>query len=72
MNDAAIADALARDPQTSDDVYRSAVATALAAERARAIAQLGERGIGVVDVPAQDLTLALLDAYVTIKSRGLI
>jgi len=72
MNDAAIADALARDPQTTTDVYRSAVATALAAERARAIALLGQRGIGVVDVPARDLTIALLDAYVTIKTRGLI
>jgi len=72
MNDAAIADALARDPQTSAEVYRSAVATALAAERARAIALLGQRGIGVVDVPARELTIALLDAYVTIKTRGLI
>jgi len=72
MNDAAIADALARDPQTTSDVYRSAVATALAAERARAIALLGQRGIGVVDVPARELTIALLDAYVTIKTRGLI
>jgi uncharacterized protein (DUF58 family) len=72
MNDAAIADALAREPQTSADVYRSAVATALAAERARAIALLGQRGIGVVDVPARELTIALLDAYVTIKTRGLI
>jgi uncharacterized protein (DUF58 family) len=72
MNDAAIATALDRDPQTTSDVYRSAVATALGAERARAIALLGERGIGVVDVPARDLTIALLDAYVTIKTRGLI
>jgi uncharacterized protein (DUF58 family) len=72
MNDAAIADALAREPQTTTDVYRAAVATALAAERARALGLLGQRGIGVVDVPARELTIALLDAYVTIKTRGLI
>jgi uncharacterized protein (DUF58 family) len=72
MNDAALADALTAEPDSAGAVYRAAVATALAAERERAIALLGRRGIGVIDVPARDLTIALLDAYVTIKSRELL
>jgi uncharacterized protein (DUF58 family) len=72
MNDAALEDAREREPQAVSDVYRAAVATTLAAERARAVALLRGRGIGVVDVPARDLTLALLDTYVDIKARSLL
>jgi uncharacterized protein (DUF58 family) len=72
MNDAAIADALEREPGTVGDVYRAAIATTLAAERSRAVASLRSRGIGVIDVPARDLSLALLDAYVEVKTRSLL
>ena len=70
MNDAAIEDALARDPADAEDAYRAAVAVTLAAERATAIGVLRQRGVLVVDVPAAELSLALLDAYVEIKTRG--
>jgi uncharacterized protein (DUF58 family) len=72
MNDAAVADALRREPLAVEDAYRAAVAATLAEERARCVAQLQQRGILVVDVPAADLTVALLDAYVDIKTRGLL
>ena len=72
MNDAAIAQALRRTPRDATDAYRGAVAAKLAGERARAVAQLQNRGILVVDVPAAELTVALLDAYVDIKTRGLL
>ena len=72
MNDAAIAGALRRVPSNVEDAYRAAVAATLADERARAIANLRDRGILVVDVPAAELTVALLDAYVDIKTRGLL
>jgi uncharacterized protein (DUF58 family) len=72
MNDAAVSDALRRRPTDADDAYRAAVASTLNEERGRAIAQLRQRGILVVDVPAAELTLALLDAYVDIKTRGLL
>jgi uncharacterized protein (DUF58 family) len=72
MNDAAIADALEREPRTVGDAYRAGVASALAAERERAVALLASRGIGVVDVPAAQLSIALLDAYVEIKTRSLL
>jgi uncharacterized protein (DUF58 family) len=72
MNDAAIAGALRAVPQTAADAYRAAVAATLAEERARAVAALRDRGILVVDVPAAELTVALLDAYVDVKTRGLL
>ena len=72
MNDAAIANALRARPRTLEDAYRSAVATTLADERARAVASLRDRAVLVVDVPAAELTVALLDAYVDIKTRGLL
>lgn len=72
MNDAAIAHALRRMPRERDDAYRAAVAATLADERARAVATLRDRGILVVDVPAAELTVALLDAYIDVKTRGLL
>ncbi len=72
MNDAAIEGALRRDPHDAGEAYRAAVAARLADERARAIAALRDRGMLVVDVPAAELTLALLDAYVDVKTRGLL
>ncbi|HEX3469003.1 MAG TPA: DUF58 domain-containing protein [Candidatus Elarobacter sp.] len=72
MNDAAIGDALRAVPLDAAGAYRAAVAASLADERARAVALLRDRGILVVDVPAADLTVALLDAYVDVKTRGLL
>jgi uncharacterized protein (DUF58 family) len=57
---------------TAHDAFRTAVAMTLADERAKAIALLRARGIIVVDVPADKLTVALMDAYLDIKTRGLL
>ncbi len=72
MNDAAIETALDATPTTPRDAYRTSVAMTLADERATSIAVLRSRGILVVDVPAPKLTVALIDAYLDIKSRGLL
>ncbi len=72
MNDAAIEQALRATPRDAAHAYRAAVAATLSDERTRAIAVLRDRGILVVDVPAAELTLALLDAYVDVKTRGLL
>jgi uncharacterized protein (DUF58 family) len=72
MNDAALVDALAAEPRDVSTAYRAALATSLTAERERAVAALRSRGMLVVDVPARDLRLATLDAYLDIKTRGLL
>ena len=72
MNDAAIAGALDAVPQTPRDAYRTSVAMLLADERATALATLRSKGIIVVDVPAPQLSVAVLDAYLDVKARGLL
>ncbi len=72
MNDAAIETALDATPLTARDAYRTSVAMTLADERATAIAILRARGVIVVDVPAPRLTLALIDAYLDVKARGVL
>ena len=42
----------------------------LADHRETSLARLRALGILVVDVPAAELTIALLDAYLDIKARG--
>jgi uncharacterized protein (DUF58 family) len=72
MNDAALVDALAAEPRDVSSAYRAALATSLAGERERAVAELRALGMLVVDVPARDLRLATLDAYLDVKTRGLL
>ncbi len=72
MNDAALEDALTAEPRDVSAAYRAALATSLAAERQRAVSALRARGMLVVDVPAHQLRLATLDAYLDVKTRGLL
>ena len=72
MNDAAVVNALASEPQTPLDAYRTGVALGLAEERQTAAAILMRTGAVVVDVPAAKLTTALIDQYLRIKQRGLL
>lgn len=71
MNDAALADALAEEPHDAEQAYRVGVAMRLTDERAAAIAQLRSLGIIIVDVPAPQLTVALLETYLDCKARRL-
>lgn len=72
MNDAAIDRALGGELQTPADVYAAGVALELREERRVAAAALRRLGVQVIDVPARDLTTALIDRYLQIKQRGLL
>jgi uncharacterized protein (DUF58 family) len=72
MNDAAIDRRLATPAQETADVYATAVALELQDERRTAAAVLSRLGVQVIDVPARELTTALIDRYLQIKSRGLL
>lgn len=72
MNDEAIEAAVATDVATAHEAYRSAIASGLLAQRRKAAALLGQRGVSVIDVPAASLTVSLINAYVDIKSRALL
>ena len=72
MNDEAIEAAVTADPRTPHDAYRASVASTLLAERRKAAALLGQRGVSVIDVPAAQLTMSLINAYVEVISRALL
>lgn len=72
MNDAAIERRLDAPPERAGDVYAAAVALELQDERKTAAAVLGRMGVQVIDVPARELTTALIDRYLQIKARGLL
>ncbi|HXW51274.1 MAG TPA: DUF58 domain-containing protein [Candidatus Acidoferrales bacterium] len=72
MNDEAVQQALRTVPETPHDAYRAAVAAELLTARQTAIAILRQRGIIVIDVPAKDLTVSLINAYVEIKAQSLL
>jgi uncharacterized protein (DUF58 family) len=72
MNDAAVRDALADEPQTVGGAYRANVALGLANERRLAAATLERCGAIVIDVPAKQLSTALIDEYLRVKRRGLL
>ncbi len=72
MNDAAVSGTLARTPRTVDEAYQVDVALGLETERALAARTLQRTGLIVIDVPAAKLSIAAIDEYLRIKSRGLL
>ena len=72
LNDEAIEHALAGIPATVEDAYRAGVAATLLAERRKAAAILSQRGVAVIDVPAAKATMALINAYIDVKTRDLL
>ena len=72
MNDAAVSDALARTPHDAGESFGLGVALGLSMERTLAARTLQRRGIVVVDVPAEKLSVAAVDEYLRIKSHGLL
>jgi uncharacterized protein (DUF58 family) len=55
-----------------DEVYAAAAAEQSLARRRATADVLGVLGVGVIDVPAEDLPPALADHYLALKARGLL
>jgi uncharacterized protein (DUF58 family) len=72
MNDEAVQTALSRPPETVRQAYTASVAAELLAARQKTAAILRQRGIIVIDVPAANLTVSLINAYVEIKAQSLL
>jgi uncharacterized protein (DUF58 family) len=72
MNDAAVNVALARTPHSVGESYQMSVALGLSQERAIAARTLQRSGVIVLDVPADKLSIAAVDEYLRVKSRGLL
>ncbi|HTZ53738.1 MAG TPA: DUF58 domain-containing protein [Candidatus Acidoferrum sp.] len=72
MNDAAVSATLAKTPHSVNDAFGLGVALGLSLERTAAARTLQRSGIIVLDVPAEKLTIAAVDEYLRVKSRGLL
>ena len=72
MNDEAVERALGSVPTNAQQAYTASVAAELLAARQRATAILRQRGIIVIDVPAKQLTVSLINAYIEIKAQSLL
>lgn len=51
-------------------VYERAVAEQLVDERALVLEKLRQRGVLTLDVPANQLTVAVVNKYLELKARG--
>jgi uncharacterized protein (DUF58 family) len=57
-------------PRDSVGVYERAVAEQLVDERALILEKLRQRGVLTLDVPANKLTVAVVNRYLELKARG--
>lgn len=56
-------------PESSTDLYSKAMAMQMQQQRAQALRELSQRGVGILDVQARDLTVATVNRYFDLKAR---
>ncbi|MDP9320529.1 MAG: DUF58 domain-containing protein [Chloroflexota bacterium] len=71
LADPQLAEIAARTPRSTTELYERVAAEEVRDARARALALLRERGVHVVDVPAERLTVAAIQRYLELKKRWL-
>ena len=71
LADPHLAEAASRSPRSTAELYERVVAEEVRDARARALALLRERGVHVIDVPAERLTVAAIQRYLELKRRWL-
>lgn len=72
LMDPAIREASEIIPANGEDLYRLAVTQRLVETRTAAVQAMESKGVSVIDVPAEQLSVALLDTYLMLKSRAAI
>ena len=58
--------------ETIEDLYRRSVALDILSQRQIALAQLQQKGVLVLDAPANQITEPLVERYLEIKARHLL
>ncbi len=56
-------------PERSDEMYSKAMALQMLQSRSRALEELRQRGVGILDVEARELTVATVNRYLDLKAR---
>lgn len=69
LADPHLAEVASRAPTSSQELYERVVAETVLEARAKALATLRQRGVHVVDVPAERLTVATIQRYLELKKR---
>ncbi len=69
LSDPRLDQVASRSPSSTEELYERVVAQGVLEARARAIATLRQRGVHVIDVPADRLTVATIQRYLELKKR---
>ena len=70
VKDPALAHLLETPPPDAETAYQHAVASELLLEREAVKRRVGRDGVSVVDVEANELSLAAVNKYLEVKARG--
>jgi hypothetical protein len=57
-------------PGDTRTMYEKALAQRMLTQRGNALEELRRRGVGILDVPAEQLTIATVNRYLDLKSRA--
>jgi len=57
-------------PQRTDEMYSKAMALRMLSQRTQALEELRQRGVGILDVEARELTVATVNRYLDLKARA--
>ena len=57
-------------PQRADEMYSKAMALRMLSQRTQALEELRQRGVGILDVEARELTVATVNRYLDLKARA--
>ncbi len=71
LADPQLAEVASRSPMSSTELYERVVANEVLEARAKALATLRRRGVHTIDVPAERLTVAVIQRYLELKKRYL-
>lgn len=57
-------------PSRADEMYSKAMAMRMLSQRTQALEELRQRGVGILDVEARELTVATVNRYLDLKARA--
>ena len=70
ISDPTVVELAQQTPRDSNTVYQRMVAEQLLDERALTLESLRHRGVLTLDVPANQLTISVVNKYLELKARG--
>ena len=57
-------------PERTEEMYSKAMALRMLSQRTQALEELRQRGVGILDVEARELTVATVNRYLDLKARA--